>query len=450
MKYEEQEISGFGKYPKVKSKIYRPATVTETIESISKPNETSVIARGLGRSYGDASLNENNFVSEDLLLNKYISFDEQTGVLKCEPGVSIEDILETFVPRGWFPPVTPGTKYVTIGGAIASDIHGKNHHKDGSFSNFLNNFTILTSDRNFLNCSREENSDLFWATIGGMGLTGIITDAEIRLKKIESPFINFKSIRFTNLDSLVDAFEKYDNDFVYSVAWIDVLAKGSKTGKSVLLLGNHSEKKDLPQKFSSNTFHPKKKKNVPVELPSFTLNRLTVGLFNKAYYLLHSDTDTIVDYDTFFYPLDSILNWNNVYGKKGFAQYQLCVPEEKGQEAIRKILNKVTEYHGYSFVSVLKKMGEHTGILSFPIKGYTLSMDFPVRSNVTEMIKELDKIVMDYGGRTYLTKDAFLDENTFKKMYDGYWQKWREIKQKYDPQNLFGSNLSRRIGLCQY
>lgn len=453
MKFNERKISGFGKYPSHKCKVMMPASLSEVKDSI---DSEGIIPRGLGRSYGDASLNENGYVSEALLLNKYISFDEQSGVLHCEAGVTFEDILDTFVRRGWFLPVTPGTKYITVGGAIASDVHGKNHHKEGSFSEFLNSFSLMIADGSVVECSRQVNSELFWATIGGMGLTGYILTAEFIMRKIESPFISFKGVRVKNVDKLFDAFEEYDDKFVYSVAWIDIVSRGSNIGRSVLLLGNHSDRNNLSQNNLSkiNSFTPKKKKNIPFEFPSFALNKLSVSLFNTSYYLFHPSKEKIIDYDTFFYPLDSILNWNNIYGKRGLTQYQLCVPEEsasgRGREAIKKVLKVVTEYGGGSFLSVLKKMGRHTGMISFPIKGYTLSMDFPIKKGLDKMIDEMDSIVMEYGGRTYLTKDAFLNEAKFKRMYDGEWQKWMEVKRNVDPNNIFTSNLGRRIGLCPF
>jgi len=444
----EQKLSGFGKYPSAICNVARPAAIKDIKEAI---NSGTMVARGLGRSYGDASLNE-HLVCESVLLNKYINFDENTGILRCEAGVSIEHILESFVNRGWFPPVTPGTKYVTIGGAIASDIHGKNHHKEGAFSNFVNNFKIVIASGDIIECSRENNEDLFWATIGGMGLTGFIIEAEIKLKKIETPFIQNKTIRGKTLAELFDNFEKYDDDYIYSVAWMDIVASGAGQGRNALFLGSHLTK-DAQEKspgIKLNGAKSSKKISVPIEMPSFALNKLSVKAFNSLVYLKNSSVENIQYYESYFYPLDSILNWNNIYGKRGLVQYQLVVPAEKGKESIEKILKKVVEFGGGSFLAVLKKMGKQQGILSFPIEGYTLSMDFAMKKGLIEMCHELDKIVLDYGGRTYLTKDSILTEETFKKMYNGYWQKWMDIKMKYDPQNKFTSILAGRIGLSHY
>ena len=444
----EQKLSGFGKYPTAICKVSRPAGIKDIISAVKSGNS---IARGLGRSYGDASLNE-NLVCESAHLNKYINFDENSGILRCEAGVSIEHILESFVNRGWFPPVTPGTKYVTIGGAIASDIHGKNHHKEGAFSSFVNNFKIVTASGEIIECSRDKNPDLFWATAGGVGLTGYIIEAEIQLKKIQTPYIQNKTIRGKSLDELFVNFEKYDNDYVYSVAWMDIVASGVGKGRNVLFLGNHVTKQALDDKPGKKLkeIQTSKKISVPIELPSFALNKLSVKVFNSLVYLKNGTGESIQYYEPYFYPLDSILNWNNIYGRRGLVQYQLVVPADKGRESIEKILKKVVEFGGGSFLAVLKKMGKQQGLLSFPIEGYTLSMDFAMKKGLIEMCRELDKIVIDYGGRTYLTKDSILTEETFKKMYDGYWQKWMDVKMKYDPQNKFTSLLAGRIGLSHY
>jgi FAD/FMN-containing dehydrogenase len=301
-----------------------------------------------------------------------------------------------------------------------------------------------------MECSRENNSDLFWATVGGMGLTGFILECEIQLKKITSPYIYNKAIKLKNIDELFSKIEEHDNDYHYSVAWIDVVASGSSYGRSVLLLGNYADINELPSRLQkkSEQKYIEKKIAIPFEIPFSALNKLTVSLFNAGIYMTARNTEDFQHYDKYFYPLDFVLDWNHIYSKTGLIQYQLNVPEERGKEAIDKVLKKVVANGGGSFLAVIKKMGDQEGILSFPFKGYTLSMDFPVRNGVIEMCRELDKIVVDYGGRTYLTKDSILDEQTFKAMYSGLWEKWMDIKTKYDPQNKFTSNLARRIGLC--
>ncbi len=449
MKFEEIELSGFGKFPKAMCKVTRPTGIFDLTEILK---QSSVIARGLGRSYGDSSLNDTGIVTESILMNRFISFDEITGIVRCEAGVTYKDLLDTFVIRGWFPAVTPGTKYVTMGGAIASDVHGKNHHKVGSLSSFVISFKILIASGDILECSRSQNSDLFWATIGGMGLTGFILEAEIQLKKISSPYFINKSVKLRNMDELFMQFEEHDQEYQYSVAWMDIVATGKKYGRNVLFLGNYSDFNELPEKFKTKTKqkYVEKKVSVPFEIPFTTLNKLSITMFNSAYYMAAKNKVELVHYDKYFYPLDFILNWNHIYSKSGLIQYQLNVPEDKGKEAIDKILKKVVSFGGGSFLAVLKKMCDQDGILSFPFKGYTLSMDFPVKKGVIEMCKVLDEIVLDYGGRNYLTKDSILDEITFKQMYSGLWEKWMKIKIKYDPENKFTSNMARRVGLCPY
>ncbi|MCC7159764.1 MAG: FAD-binding oxidoreductase [Ignavibacteria bacterium] len=449
MKFEEIQLSGFGKYPKTRSKLSRPSGVNE-IKDFLKSGE--VTPRGLGRSYGDAAISDKGIIAESLLMNKFLSFDESTGILSCEAGVSYKDILDTFTIRGWFPYVTPGTKYVTIGGAIASDVHGKNHHKEGSFSNFLISMRILLSSGEIIECSRESNADLFWATIGGMGLTGFILDAVFRLRKIENPYMTNKVLKLKNLTALFEKFEEYDEDYIYSVAWMDIVASGSKYGRNILMLGNHAGNEDLNSRLQvkSKEKYVEKKISVPFEIPFSTLNKVSISLFNSAFYMKARTKEDFQHYDKYFYPLDFILNWNHIYSKSGLIQYQLNIQEDRGQEAVDKVLKKVVEFGGGSFLAVLKKMGDQDGILSFPFKGYTLSMDFPVKKGVIKMCKQLDDIVLEYGGRTYLTKDSILDELTFKKMYGGLWEKWMEIKHKYDPENKFSSSLARRIGLCPF
>lgn len=443
------EISGFGKYPKAVCNISRPRDAVELTENLS--NGRTVIPRGMGRSYGDASLNSNELVVESIHFNKFISFDNESGILKCESGISFKELTEIFIPLGWFPPVTPGTKYVTIGGAIASDVHGKNHHRDGGFSNFVKSFKIILADGNVVTCSREEKADLFWATIGGMGLTGFITEAEIQMKKISSPYISSMNIKPRNVDELFDKFDEYDN-YTYSVAWIDIVSGGKNFGRNILMLGNHAEYEELPHELKNRNMYKKsdKKLNVPVDLPQFLLNKNSVQVFNTVYYRKTKTGFFFQYYDNYFYPLDSVLNWNRIYGKNGLVQYQLIVPPENARNTIKKILNTVVEYGGGSFLAVIKKMGDQDGILSFPFRGYTLSMDFPIKKGLSETCRELDRIVLECGGRLYLTKDSMLSEDTFKQMYDGKWQQWIEIKKKYDPEMKFKSDLGRRLALCQY
>lgn len=443
----KKELHGWGRYPRLVCQIVRP-TQPQAAKNFLTP--ATLTPRGLGRSYGDASLNEKGYVCETVWLNKFIAFNEETGVLTCEAGVTLAEILTYFVPKGFFLPVTPGTKYITVGGAVAADVHGKNHHQEGSFVNFLISFKLLIACGEILICSRTQNPELFWATVGGMGLTGLILEVTLQLKKIKTAYIRQRTVKAANLEELFAALEKYDQKYLYSAAWLDTAARGRKLGRGLIFYGEHADIDDLTPETKENPLQIKlpKKREVPVDLPTIALNRFTIQTYNQYYWQKNKTGWRIVPYETFFYPLDSLLSWNRLYGKRGFTQYQFVVPEANSYQTVKKVLEKLEQEKYPSFLTVLKKMGPHQGLLSFPLAGYTLTLDFPISSRLIRLIKELDELVVEAGGRVYLAKDAFLDEQTFKSMYNGYWQKWLEVKAKYDPNCLFQSYLSRRIGLC--
>lgn len=446
MHVSEETLSGWGNIPNAASKVVYPRAASEIKESFTTDK---VLPRGLGRSYADQATNLNHSIIKMEKLNHFLAFDEQKGILTCEAGVSLEDIIQYLAPRGWFPMITPGTKYVTIGGAIANDVHGKAHHADGSFVNCVYEFTILLSDGRILKASREENSDLFWANFGGLGLLGTILTARIQLRKIETTYFVQKAKAAQNLDAMLELIDESDKHYSSSVAWLDSMAKGKSLGRGVLTMGNHATLADLPAKLKSNPLKlgKKAKLTVPFYLPSFTLNTLTVKILNTALYIMQKSGAPIAHYDKFFYPLDMINEWNRGYGKRGFIQYQFVLPMKDGKENIRKILTEITQSHCVPFLNVLKKFGkDQGGLLSFPFEGYTFAIDFPITTQLKPFTQKLDKMVLDMGGRIYLGKDAYLDEATFKAMYPQY-KEWLEIKKKYDPKNIFSSDLSRRIGL---
>jgi decaprenylphospho-beta-D-ribofuranose 2-oxidase len=445
MIFNEEVLSGWGNIPATTNKVAYPRDAKDIIEESSTDK---ILPRGLGRSYADQATNTNHSVFKIERLNHFLSFDEMSGILSCEAGVTLEDIINTLAPRGWFPMITPGTKYITIGGAIANDVHGKAHHADGSFVNCTIDFTILLADARILKASREENSDLFWANFGGLGLLGTILTATIQLRKIETTYFTQKPFAARNLDEMLEAIESSEKEFTSSVAWLDSMARGKNLGRGVLVMGNHAALADLPTKLKSNPLKLGKKPKlmVPFYLPSFSLNPLTVKLLNTVLYIMQKNGKSIAHYDQFFYPLDMINNWNKGYGKKGFIQYQFVLPELNGKENIRKILTEITKSDCVPFLNVLKKFGEGVGMLSFPRKGYTFAIDFPIKEQLKPFTKKLDAIVLEMGGRIYLGKDAYLDEATFKAMYPQY-KEWLEVKRKYDPANKYSSDLSRRIGL---
>ncbi|MEM9068716.1 MAG: FAD-binding oxidoreductase, partial [Myxococcota bacterium] len=335
-----------------------------------------------------------------------------------------------------------------VGGCIANDVHGKAHHVDGCFSNCVDSMEVLLASGEVVRACREEHSDLFWASFGGMGLLGVILTATIRLRRIETTYFHQRAVTVRNLDELLDAFETYDSTYPYSVAWIDSLARGRNLGRGVLTLGDHAKRSDLPRSVRNPlSVTPPSPLVVPFELPSFALNPLSVRALNVVLGQMQSRGAAIAHYEKFFYPLDFVGEWHRGYGPRGFTQYQFVVPLDGGRETVREILEAITSSDQVPFLNVLKKFGaEQEGLLSFPFEGYTFAIDFPVRDGLHELLQRLDQKVLDAGGRIYLGKDAFLNAATFAAMYPRA-ARWREVKTKYDPEGLFASALSRRVGL---
>jgi decaprenylphospho-beta-D-ribofuranose 2-oxidase len=439
------KLGGWGNYPVGESISLYPRTEEDARTELKK---TPLIPRGLGRSYGDQAINDDRYVATCTKMNHFLRFDDKEGILDCEAGVSLEEIISVFGPRGWLPMICPGTKFVTIGGAIANDIHGKAHHIDGSFVNCVLSFTILLADGQTVEASRTTNSDLFWANFGGLGLLGVILTAKIKLRKIETTYFKQKSIKIRNLDHMLEALDKYDHEYNYSVAWIDALAKGDKLGSGVLTLGNAAKLDELPAKLKADPLklHAPSKLVVPFFLPSFTLNGLTVRLLNRVIAFVQNSPKEFVHYEKFFFPLDAINNWNKGYGKRGFIQYQFVIPETNGKQHLTEILEMIAKSGCTPFLNVFKRMGAGQGILSFPFSGYTLAIDFPVTRQLLTFTPKLDAKVLAANGRLYLGKDALLNETMFKAMYPQHTE-WMAIKRKYDPTNVFNSNISRRLGL---
>lgn len=442
---KEEFLAGWGNYPASAATVVTPRNEIESKELLAY---TAIIPRGLGRSYGDQATNKANYVALCTQLNHFLSWNEATGILECEAGVSLEEIISVFVPRGWMPMICPGTKFVTIGGAIANDIHGKAHHSDGSFVNCVESFTILLASGEIVNASRTEHSGLFWANFGGLGLLGIILTAKIKLRKIETAYFRQKSVVIKNLDHMLESLDQYDHEFNYSVAWIDALAKGKKLGSGVLSLGNAAKLSELSDSLKQHPLklHMISKLTVPFFFPSFALNQLTVRILNRVIAFVQNSPKQFVHYDKFFFPLDMINEWNRGYGKRGFIQYQFVIPEENGRKHLAEILEMIADSGCTPFLNVFKKMGDGQGILSFPFKGYTLAIDFPVSKKLLEFTPRLDQKVLAAGGRLYLGKDALLDKDMFRKMYPHVGE-WIAIKQRYDPNNKFSSDISRRLAL---
>lgn len=438
------KIANWGNYPVIEAEV-KSFSFTEQLNDILL-NGDEVIARGNGRCYGDASLAKNTIST--LKYDKILSFDVEKGSFECQSGLTLDKILEVIVPKGWFLPVTPGTKLITVGGAVASDVHGKNHHVDGSFSAHVMEMDVLLGDGSTISCSSSINSDLFWATCGGMGLTGIITRVKFDLKKIETSYIKQKQIKAKNLEEVIQLFEDY-KDYTYSVAWIDCLKKGKSFGRSILILGEHAKIEDLSEKKKKDPLRlPKKKQiNFPFTLPAFVLNQFSVKTFNFLFYgkNIKREINNIVSYEPFFYPLDAILHWNRMYGKPGFVQYQFVLPLESKQGLV-EVLKCISQKNMGSFLTVLKVFGEQNDLISFPKQGYTLALDFPVRKSLFEFLDELDEIVLKYNGRIYLSKDARMHSEIFWRSYPNA-KKFLEIVKKYNPKSRISSKQALRLNL---
>jgi FAD/FMN-containing dehydrogenase len=428
-------ICGWGRYPCVQSTIHEFNCDQELRQIIA--NNNPLIAFGNGRSYGDSALGEHV-----IKLNKhdyFLSFDEHSGLLDVQAGVLLGDIVESFVPKGWFLSVTPGTKYVSVGGAIASDVHGKNHHVVGCFSQFVKQFTIMLASGEKVTCSSTQRPELFKATCGGMGLTGVIVDAQIYLQKINSRFIEQTTIKTANLQQTFEAFEQYSNH-PYSVAWIDCLVKGDDIGKSLLMVGDFANDGQLD-------YTPKSKHNIPFDFPSFALNRFSVSGFNLLYYgkIRQPISHQKVDIDSFFYPLDALGHWHRIYGKKGFIQYQFILPKPQAYQGLQAILQTIAASGKGSFLAVLKLYGPaNDNYLSFPLEGYSLALDFKVEEGLLALLNHLDEIVVNHQGRIYLTKDARVNAQVFEKGYPQI-ETFRQFRREHAMMQKFQSLQSTRV-----
>jgi len=427
----------WGMYPRVESTIHTYDDEDGLRGVLERQSE--LIAYGNGRSYGDSA------ISSDLIHVRphdyFLDFDETTGLLRVQAGALLSEILETFVPRGWFLKVTPGTRLITVGGAIASDVHGKNHHVAGCFSESVPEFRLMLADGEVVTCSRNENTELFRATCGGMGLTGVILDAKIFLQRINSRFIDQVTIKSGNLKETFDAFEKYGN-LPYSVAWIDCMSKGASMGRSLLMAGDFRNDNDLD-------YRVRKLKNIPFNFPGFMMNNWSVRLFNHFYYnrVRESVSRQKVDIDTFFYPLDAIGHWNRIYGKNGFTQYQFILPKNESYEGLEEALGIIEASNKGSFLAVLKLYGPaNENWLSFPMEGYSLALDFKIEPGLFNLLDRLDEVVLKHHGRIYLTKDVRVGKKTFEQGYPRI-DDFRDFRKKNGMDRKFNSLQSKRVGI---
>ncbi|MGI9322922.1 MAG: FAD-binding protein [Pseudomonadales bacterium] len=439
-----KQLSGWGRYPMADATMVAPESVSDVCEWIASKQQTGLIARGLGRSYGDSSLAP--CVVSTANLDQIIAFDETSGLLTCSAGVSLGALLQAFVPKGWFLPVSPGTTFVTVGGAIASDVHGKNHHLEGSFADHVSSLKIVTQAEGLVECSRDQRPELFHATCGGMGLTGLVVEASFKLKPIKSAMIEETCIKAETLEQALALFEEHKSS-TYSVAWIDCLASGKSLGRSLLMLGEHAA-----EDAAEGALAPGKaaRLSIPLDMPSPLLNRYTMQAFNALYYYLRASRrrpQRTIHYEPYFYPLDSVRQWNRLYGRKGFVQYQLVLPKSAGLVGMTAILEKVAASGMGSFLAVLKLFGKaNDNYLSFPMEGYTLALDFKMQPGLLELLDELDQIVVAHGGRIYLTKDARMSAEVFRQGYPGL-GRFREVRVQYGADKMFHSLQSQRLGI---
>ncbi len=435
-KFESPKFESWGRYPKLEADLVPLNWTTDF--PLPQPPATKILPVGAGRSYGDVCLLEHGTLLKTRGMDRLLHFDPATGILRCEAGVTLAEILDFAVPRGFFLPVTPGTKYVTVGGAIANDIHGKNHHIAGTFGNHVLRFELVRSDGARFECSPTENPDWFAATVGGMGLTGLITWAEIRLRPIVSRKIQYKGTKFVGIDEFV-ALSKASTHTEYTVAWIDCVATGNNFARGIFMQGDHSEQPE-PLTRSKEPWL-----TLPLDVPEFALNKFSIGLFNTLYYnkQLGKEKTGLVDYEPFFYPLDSLLQWNRMYGKSGLLQFQCVLPwEADRQMGITKILKAITASGLASFLAVIKVFDDvpSRGMLSFPAPGITLALDFPIRAEVSfDLLHRLASITQDHGGRMYPAKDARMTADQFQSFYP----QWQAFAKYIDP--AFDSAFWQRV-----
>jgi FAD/FMN-containing dehydrogenase len=428
-----KSISSWGRLSNDSHKVLTLSDVNSAKGLIKLKDSEFGLPYGMGRSYGDVGLNPTGLLWLTSGLNHFIAFDEATGLLQCEAGILLRDIQRLFIPRGWMLPVTPGTQMVTVGGAIANDIHGKNHHAYGSFGDHVRHLKMARTDGQIIECGPSLHPEWFAATIGGLGLTGVIVEAQIQLKKTSGPWLDTETMPYSNLNEFFDLSDSSERDWEHTVSWIDCL---SGSGKGIFMRANPSESKELPS--------PKGSKRMPFTPPISLVNSLSLKPFNFAYYNLqkYNVGKNIAHYEPFFYPLDKLLEWNRMYGPKGFFQYQSVIPRDAGHDATKAMLYEIERANEGSFLAVLKTFGnrESLGMLSFPQPGVTLALDFPNHGERTlKLFERLDSIVREAKGRIYPAKDARMP----KELFEAGYPKLQEFQQYRDPR--ISSSLSRRL-----
>jgi decaprenylphospho-beta-D-ribofuranose 2-oxidase len=442
-------LTGWGRISPTRAELAEPVTVADAARLLETAAARGLIARGLGRSYNNAAQCADGVVVSTARMNRILGLDPATGVATCEAGVSLEQLMVAGLPAGWFVPVSPGTRQVTVGGAIAADVHGKNHHVAGSFARHVRSADILLPGGELRTVTERSDPELFWATAGGMGLTGLIVRAVVQLRRVSTSRVKVDTVRTRDIDETMAVLAEHDRAFGYTVAWSDSLARGARLGRSVVTSGDFAEPGDLPAGADPFAFDPRARLGAPPWMPPGLMNRYTVGLANEAVYrraprARQGELQTI---GAFFHPLDGIRNWNRVYGPGGFRQYQYVVPFGR-ETAVRRSFELVSRARAASFVTVLKRFGEgDSGLLSFPMPGWTLALDVPARTRgLDRLLASLDRLVVEAGGRVYLAKDSRVPAGVLAEMYPRL-AEFRKLRGVVDPNGMLASDLSRRLGL---
>lgn len=432
---------GWGRIAAAESMAARPERLADLATAVEESRTATLLAFGAGRSYGDTAINSRGHTVITRRLDRFLGFDDETGVLVCEPGVSFIDVVRTFLPRGFMAPVVPGTGFATLGGGIANDVHGKNHHQLGSLGQHVEWLDLRLPTGELSRVSNQSDADVFAATIGGLGLTGIVERLALRLVRVPSNAVTLKKRRIRDLDEFLGAFEEERERSPFVVGWIDALASGRTLGRGILETA-------IPAAQCVN-LASRGSKRVPVDLPSFALNAWSVRAFNALYrrHVSSGGTQRLSSYEDFLFPLDAIHDWNRIYGKRGFRQFQCVVPFDTGRVALQRMLELIAKANRGSFLAVLKAMGSQgLGLLSFPMPGYTLALDFPNDAGIVEFINRLERITADHGGRTYLAKDSTLSASMFHQMYPRA-DEFHSLLERIDPEHRMRSDMSVRLGL---
>ncbi len=424
-------LLSWGRYPRHPQSphwVHWPEDAPKALADIASLEQGAALAFGCGRSYGDSCLAESNHVLATQGMDRVLAADWETGIVYAQSGLTLAELIRVALPRGWFLPVTPGTKFVTLGGAVANDVHGKNHHVMGTFGRHVRRLVMYRSDGGVVECSPTQRPDLFVATVGGLGLTGVILAIELRLRRVSSSEIEQRSIRFGGLDEFFELSQAHDASHEYTVAWIDCLASGKQAGRGHYIAGNHAQEGPFELASPGGL-------RMPIDPPFSLVNRFSLCAFNTLYYHRQRKKEVVsrVGYDPFFYPLDRLLQWNRIYGRAGFQQYQCAVPQQQAREVVRSVMQEIAKSGNGSFLAVLKQCGElaSPGLLSFPLHGVSLALDFPQRNQVNErLFYKLDALVHEAGGRLYPAKDAHMSATHFQRAYP----EWNKVEALRDAQ----------------